>query len=53
MNQMNLAMTEDLITVSKWLSGNRLSLNFAKPNAMVISTKHREKHLADIYEPLS
>ena len=35
-NQLNVAMSKDLTSVFEWLMGNKLSLNVAKTNAMVM-----------------
>ena len=51
-NQMNEAIIKDLTNVFEWLKGNKLSLNVAKIKSMVISTKQKEKQLAENNEAL-
>ena len=40
-HQLNMALNQDLKVLDKWLRGNKLSLNVAKTQSMVISTKHK------------
>ena len=39
--QLNRALNQDLKALDKWLRGNKLSLNVAKTQSMVISTKQK------------
>ena len=40
---LNEAINNDLIQLETWLKGNKLSLNVAKTNSMLISTKLKHK----------
>ena len=50
--QLNEAISHDLTQVEKWLKGNKLSLNLLKTNAMLISTKPKQKALRERSESL-
>ena len=41
MHQLNRVLNQDLKALHKWLRGNKLSLNVAKTQSMVISTKQK------------
>ena len=41
MRQLNRALNQDLKALDKWLRSNKLSLNVAKTQSMVISTKQK------------
>ena len=43
MSQLNRDLNQDLEALDKWLRGNKLSLNVAKTQSMVISTKQKLK----------
>ena len=43
-SRLSEALNEDLEALDNWLKGNKLSLNVAKTQSMVISTK--QKHAA-------
>ena len=49
---LNEAIINDLIQLETWLKGNKLSLNVAKPNSMLISTKQKHKILKNRDEDL-
>ena len=49
---LNKAINNDLIQLATWLKGNKLSLNVAKANSMLISTKQRHKILKSRDEDL-
>ena len=36
---------DELRRLDRWLQGNKLSLNVAKPRSMLITTKHKKKYL--------
>ena len=40
-HQLNRTLNQDLKALDKWLRGNKLSLNVAKTQSMVISTKQK------------
>ena len=40
-HQLNMTLNQDLKALDKWLRGNKLSLNVAKTQSMVISTKQK------------
>ena len=40
-HQLNESLTKDLSTIFEWLKGNKLSINFKKTNAMIITTKQK------------
>ena len=42
---LNNAINNDLMQLDSWLKGNRLSLNVAKTNCMLIATKQKHSHL--------
>ena len=46
-------MNSDLTAVFEWLKGNKLSLNVPKTKAMAISTKQKERCLANNNKELS
>ena len=46
-HQLNEAMSKYLSTVFEWLKGNELSLNIEKTKAMIITTKQKERCLAN------
>ena len=46
------AINNDLIQLETWLNGNKLSLNVAKTNSMLISTKQKHKILKNRDEDL-
>lgn len=43
--QLTEAINEDLRKLDTWLKGNKLSLNVTKTHSMLITTKHKKKHL--------
>ena len=49
---LNEAINNDLIQLETWLKGNKLSLNVAKTNSMLISTKQKHKILKSRNEDL-
>ena len=44
-NNLNNAINNDLMQLDTWLKGNKLSLNVAKTNCMLISTKQKHSYL--------
>ena len=51
-NVLNEAIDNDLKQLDTWLQGNKLSLNFAKTNAMLASTKQKHNILKSRNEDL-
>ena len=51
-NVLNEAINNDLKQLDTWLQGNKLSLNFAKTNAMLVSTKQKHNILKSRNEDL-
>ena len=49
---MNRAINADLIALKGWLEGNKLSLNVAKTEAMIIGSKKKLRKI-DLLTPLS
>ena len=49
---LNKAINNDLLQLETWLKGNKLSLNVAKTNSMLISTKQKHKILKNRDEDL-
>ena len=47
MSQLTEALNDDLRNFCLWLQGNKLSLNVAKTQSLVISTKHKKAVLKD------
>ena len=45
MTQLNEAINNDLAILDTWLQGNKLSLNVAKTQSMLITTKHKQNTL--------
>ena len=52
-HQLNETMKKDLTSVFEWLKGNKLSLNVAKTKTMLITTKQKERFLAQNNKELS
>ena len=45
LTRLNEAINSDLKKLDTWLKGNKLSLNVAKTNSMLISTKQKQNNL--------
>ena len=45
LSQLNEALNEDLLYLDAWLISNKLSLNVAKTQSMLVSTKAKRKTL--------
>ena len=52
MNVLNEAINNDLKQLDTWLQGNKLSLNVAKTNSMLVSTKQKHNILKSRNEDL-
>ena len=50
---LNEAINNDLKQLDTWLQGNKLSLNVAKTNAMLVSTKQKHNILKSCNEDLN
>ena len=51
-NNLNEAISNDLIQLDTWLKGNKLSLNVAKTNCMLMATKQSHSYLENRNEDL-
>ena len=51
-SNLNNVINNDLMQLDTWLKGNKLSLNVAKTNCMLISTEQRHSHLQNRNEDL-
>ena len=52
LTQLNEAMNDDLISLESLLTGNKISVNFAKTHTMLISSKSKQRALINSNEEL-
>ena len=52
-HNLNEALNKDLEALDKWFKGNKLSLNVAKTQSMIITTKHKQVALEGQNEQLN
>ena len=52
LTQLNEGMNDDLMRLESWLKGNKISLNVAKTDIMLICSKYKQRALINSNERL-